>query len=516
MPTLSREEVAARIATLPVHLQRSAAEAALQIYGAPESRAQAMPFRDFVRAAWPLVEPRSPYVHGWHIDAIADHLEAITRGEIRNLAVTLPPRHGKSTLVAVMWPAWVWTFAPEWQWIFASYSQRLSERDSVKCRLLVQSPWYQLQWGHALQLTKDQNQKWYYSTTQGGHRIATSPDSTALGMGADCIVADDALMREQAMSDTQRGRVNQWWDETMSTRVRDPATARRVIIMQRLHQDDLVGHVLSQGGYEHLNLPMEWEGDPAVTSLGWSDPRQGPNEILWADRFTRKDADEWKRRLGTYGTASQLQQRPVPLGGGIFKRFWWRFWFEGPEPPALQAQDEGGKIVPHATRRLPESFDESFLSWDMAFKGTMKSDYVVGQVWGRRGPDIFLLDQVRRRMDFPDTVKAVRALMDRWPHARRVVIEEKANGAAVISELRRTIAGVVPFDPKSGKEDRAASVSAFVESGNVYLPHPSTVGWAGPLLDELTMFPNGAHDDQVDALTQALLQVRRRAPLVVW
>src|SRR5580704_7778756 len=214
--------------------------------------------REFVRQAWHVVQPFTPFVPGWHIDAICDHLEAVTRGKIRNLLINIPPRHMKSLLVSVFWPAWEWILLPERRFLYSSYAATLSIRDSVKCRTLIGSPWYQRFWGDRFALSSDQNTKTRFNNDRSGYRIATSVGGAATGEGGDRIVCDDPHNVQEAESDSIRKTTTDWYDVVMSTRVNDPRTAAKVVVMQRCHQRDLSGHLLAQGGWELLCLPAEY------------------------------------------------------------------------------------------------------------------------------------------------------------------------------------------------------------------------------------------------------------------
>src|ERR1700676_2745578 len=250
--------------------------------------------REFVRQAWIVVEPSTPFVPGFHIDAIVEHLEAVTRGEIRNLLINVPPRHMKSLLVSVLWPAWEWIQHPERRWLFSSYAASLSIRDSIKCRTLIESPWYQTNWGDRFSLTGDQNAKARFENDRTGYRLATSVGGAATGEGGDRIVCDDPHNVQEAESDAVRQGTLDWWDVVMSTRLNDPRTAVKVIVMQRCHERDLSGHVLEQGGWEHLCLPAEYDGTVFQSSIGWSDPREQAGELLWPERFGRAEIVDLK------------------------------------------------------------------------------------------------------------------------------------------------------------------------------------------------------------------------------
>jgi predicted phage terminase large subunit-like protein len=461
--------------------------------------------REFVRQAWHVIEPATVFVAGFHIEAICEHLEAISLGQIRNLLINVPPRHMKSLLVCVFWPAWEWTRWPERRFLFSSYAANVSVRDSVKCRRLIESPWYQKRWGHVFSLRGDQNAKVRFENSCSGLRLSTSVGGTVTGEGGDRIVCDDPHKVDEAESDSIRETAIDWWDVAMSTRLNDPKTSAKVVVMQRCHQRDLSGHLLEQGGWEHLCLPAEYEDRKLVTSIGFADPRNEAGELLWPARFGEKEIADLKVSLGSYGAAGQLQQRPSPAGGGLIKPHWFQFW-QPPDanlPPVMVRWPDGSQRAVIA--RVIATVQERVQSWDCSFKGLETSDYVVGQVWGRTGSSFLLLDQVRGKMDFPTTVKTIREQSRLWPSSA-VLIEDKANGSAVIQMLAHEIPGMIPVNPEGGKVTRAQGISPLIEAGNVYLPHPSYMPWVADFLEECSSFPNGAHDDQVDAMTQMLLR----------
>jgi len=464
-------------------------------------------FGEFVCQAWPTIEPFTPFVPGWHIDAIVEHLEAVTRGQIRNLLINVPPRHMKSLLVSVLWPAWEWIDHSERRWLFSSYAAQLSIRDSVKCRRLIESAWYQSRWGDRFALTSDQNTKGRFDNDRSGYRLATSVGGSATGEGGDRIVCDDPNNVNEAESDSIRKSTNDWYDTVMSTRLNDPKTVAKVVVMQRCHQQDLSGHLLEQGGWEHLCLPAEYEGSSRITSIGFADPRTAMRELLWSERFGQKEIDDLKRSLGSYAAAGQLQQRPSPSGGGLFKRHWFRYWQpRGAKLPPVVVQLPDSTLRSIEAIEAPRWVDDQLQSWDCSFKDRETSDYVVGQAWARVRSIYLLGEQIRGRMNFPATVKAVYDLSQRWPGALAKLIEDKANGSAVIQMLQHRIPGILSVNPEGGKVARAAAVSPLVEAGNVYLPHPLYAPWVNDFIEESAAFPNGANDDQVDAMTQALLR----------
>jgi predicted phage terminase large subunit-like protein len=434
--------------------------------------------RVFVREAWLIVEPMNPFVPGWHIDAIADHLEAVTRGQIRNLLINMPPRHMKSLAVSVFWPVWEWITAPERRWLFSSYAGSLSMRDSLKCRRLIESRWFQDRWGDRFQLTSDQNVKTRFENDQTGYRIATSVGGAATGEGGDRIVVDDPHDVQFAESDIIRTATLAWWDEVMSTRLNDPKTGAKVIVMQRCHTDDLAGHLLEQGGYEHLCLPAEYDGRRAVTSLGWSDPRTVDGALLWPARFGAPEMTVLKVGLGSYGVAGQLQQRPSPRGGGLFKRTWFCI-----------------------VDALPVDVSIRWCRfWDAA--GTAGGgDYTVGTKIGRTAAGVFYIADVQRGQwsagEVQDRILQA-AAVDGTSVAIREEQEGGSAGKAVIAVRLRALSG---YDyagvPATGdKQTRWRPMAVQAEAGNVKL---LAGAWNAAWLTELETVPFAKHDDQADA-----------------
>jgi predicted phage terminase large subunit-like protein len=325
------------------------------------------------------------------------------------------------------------------------------------------------------------------------------------------VVVDDPHSVDQAQSDAERRGAVEWFSGTMCTRLNDFNTGHKVVIQQRLHEQDVTGDLLIKGDFELLCLPAEFEPERrCTTSIGWTDPRSEPGELLWPEKITKAQLEALKVSLGSYRYAGQYQQRPSPAEGGIFKRVWFRFWRPAHmDLPPVKVRLPEGSIVAVPAVPIPAEFESMTQSWDMAFKGNNGSDYVVGQAWGAKGADRFLLDQVRARLDMPGTKEAVRSFSMKWPRATVKLIEDKANGPAVIQELAHEIEGLIAVTPEGGKIARAHAVSPMVESGNVYLPHPATAPWVEDFLEKATAFPNGRYDDQVDAMTQALNRLRQ-------
>lgn len=471
-----------------------------------ELRERFRTLREFVAGAWPVLEPGRELVPGWHIDAICEHLEAVTRGEIKRLIINVPPRHMKSLTVAVFWPTWVWTFKPELRWLFASYAEKLSIRDSLKCRRLIESLWYQALWGDVFRLASDQNEKKRFENDRTGYRIATSVGGTGTGEGGDVVVFDDPHKVDEVESDVVREGVIDWWDGTMTTRLNDPDEGAFVGVMQRIHERDLAGHLLAKGGYTHLCLPAEYS--PNHPFIWPDDPRTEPDALLWPDHFGAEAIAELKTALGSYRAAGQLQQLPSPATGGILKRGWWRYFpvewldvWEGPAPVAF------------------------FTSWDTGLKEKTVNDYAVGTAWIVVGANRYLVRRIRARMGLPETRMAVWELSD-WG-ARQFsdlpqthYVENAANGPEVVAWLKDKVSGLIAVSPDKDKVARAHGASAQIEAGNVFLPGKDdsagsynktlTPSWVQELIEECARFPKGAHDDQVDSVTQFLNKVGQR------
>lgn len=488
----------------------------------------------FVEEGWPEVEPTTPYIHGRHIDVISEHLQAVRYGQIQNLVINIPFRYMKSLLVSVFFPAWIWTEDPGARFIFTSYSQDFAIRDSVKTRDLVTSDWYQERWGGLVELTGDQNEKRKFQNTKGGFRMATSIMGAGTGEGADYVIADDPHKAEEVHSLTLRERVVRYWRDTMSSRGGRYPIPKKIIVMQRLHEQDLSGFAITAGGYVHLRLPWHFERKPWV-QVGTNvlpDPVPGdwrtePGELLWPERFGPAETEALARDLTAQGKASQMEQRPSPPEGGLFKRHQWGFW-EPPNrnfgPVRWEIEHEGNRMeILVYPVKLPFEVLKYIQSWDFTFKGSKTApgarsklqgkdrDFVSGQVWCKTLVDAYLMDRIHARADFPGTLKMVRDLSHEWPEALQKYYEDAANGPAVAAYLRSEIQGLIPVPADGEAMARAEAVTYLVEGGHAYFPHPSLAPWVMEVIEEAAAFPNATNDDDVTALVQAL---RRLFPVV--
>jgi predicted phage terminase large subunit-like protein len=465
---------------------------------------------EYIRASWHVLEPATEFLSNWHIGALAEYLQAVTDGEITRLLVNMPPRTMKSTCVTVDWPTWEWLYKPESRWGFFSYDQGLAIKHSVDRRRLIESPWYQEQWGHIFSMSPDQNQKSEYENSHRGLMWSTSLMASGTGKGGDRLVFDDPHNPTQVMSDAQRTADLRNFAQASGTRLNNKRTGAIVVVMQRLHEEDISARCIEEG-YTHLCLPAVAE-EPTFFLLpsGRAIEREA-GSVLWPERDGPDELAASKRALGSYAYAGQYQQRPSPQEGGLLKRHWWRFWYpstmqENP-PPLVQVRLADGAMHSCVQEPLPDSFDTQLQSWDTTFKDTDASDYVAGGVWANKGSDSYLLDQVHDRMDVVAAMQALVALSEKWPNAVTKLIEDKANGSAIIRMVKGKVPGVIAVNPQGGKVARANSVAPRIEAGNVYLPHPLVDYRTQDFIEECANFPNGRHDDRVDQMTQALTRL---------
>ena len=515
----------------------------------------------FLKHAWKYIDA-SPFTEGWPIEAIAEHLQAVVDGDIRRLIINIPPRMGKSSITSCAFPAWCWaqpfaspTCGPGVQFLHASYAQQLSLRDSVKCRRLIESPWYRQLWGDRFKLTSDQNTKGRFDNDKNGSRLSTSVGSALTGEGGSIIVVDDPNAAQEAHSEATIASTIEWWDSALSTRLNDPKTGAFVVIQQRLSEEDLTGHIMSkdQGEWTHLCLPMRYEWQRhSYTSIGWHDPRgldeddeplvevapdgerlamspeaqiileDKEGELLWPDRFGETEVAILERQLGPWAAAGQLQQRPEPKGGGIIKREWWQPW----------------------TSEIYPNMDLIIATLDTAYTTKTNNDPSAMTVWGvftsdvsvqapthaggRHGemlqyaraytetaPRVMLMEAWQGRYELHDLVTKV-AVTCRKMKVDVLLIENKAAGYSVAQEIRRMYGfekfGVQMFDPKSqDKLARLYSVQHLFAEGLVFAPIKQ---WAEMVISQVGQFPKGKHDDLVDTVSMAMRHLRDTGAII--
>lgn len=438
----------------------------------------------FVKLCWHVIEADTPFVDNWHIRVICEYLEAITRGEVRDLIINIPPGCMKSGLVSVFWPIWDWIHNPNQRFLYTSFDQGLTLRDAGKSRVIVLSEFFRKRWGtYTLRADDPKGDFETYKpdgTSAGGWRFSTSLEGKTTGRHPDKRIIDDPIKPLEATPENLK-KVIEWYKNTFVTRARDQTKIATVLIMQRLAANDLAGYLGEQGGWEWIKLPMRYDRRiQSVTTRGTPDPRTEDGELLYPERFPEKVVDKLEIDLGPTTAAAQLQQNPTPDKGSVFERDWFNTRYSV----------------------LPAMHGVWCQSWDMAFKGTAGSDFVVGQVWCRVGANYYLMDQVKARAGFSATVQMVRDLSAKWPKALTKLIEDKANGSAVIDTLKKELSGLVPIEPEGGKIARANAITGIAKAGNIHLPERAA--WVGDLVESLVHFPRAAHDDDVDATTQAV------------
>lgn len=432
----------------------------------------------FIQRAWHVLEPGQPYLHGWHMDAMAGHLEAVTNGEINRLLINVPPGTMKSMCVSVFWPAWEW--GPKgmghMRFIGASHEEGLATRDSMKMRHLVQSDWYQKLW--PTPFMGDQNEKKYFQNDKTGWRQAC-PVGSMTGKRGDRVVWDDPHSVEDAHSVAQLENANRIFRETLPTRLNNPDSSAIIIVMQRLNKKDISGEIIEHDlGYQHLCLPMEYEGPRAPTSLGFVDPRTEKGELLFPERFPRHVVDRDKKVMGDYAVAGQFQQRPAPAAGGVIK------------PDMMAIVDA-----------IPANVVEWCRGWDLG--ATLKGDYTAGGKVGRLADGRYIIaGMVRDKLESHNRDALMKNTADRDRIKQSIPQDPGQAGKSQVLAFAKLLAGHnIHFSPESGdKVTRATPLASQVNAGNVLLLRGA---WNEDFIAECRLFPNGTYDDQVDATSRA-------------
>ena len=511
----------------------------------PKDLTTTISLAQFVRDSWHVLESSTALNWNWHIDAVCLHAEAIfkdwhdkKRGLIpqqrmQNLLINIPPGSMKSRIISVCLPAWAWLYDPSWKAYFIAANPTVATRDSMYCKEIIASDWYQNTFKPTWHLSKTHNNQKSFANTQGGFRKAFGFFAKITGDRSDCLVCDDPHDANEVSSTVKRLAVLSRWDTTIYNRVNDLRISVRLIIMQRLHEDDLAGHVFSSGAWKQLIIEQEFTTPQQPSPIGWTDPRTKPGELMFPERFPLPVLVDEKSRLGSYGYSGQHQQRPSPDGGGMFKIENWRIYIPG-----------------------SEKFGRTILSMDAAFKGGAKNDYVVIAAVRQQldcvPPSIthdgvfrrhryYVPHLMRLKADIIQSQAALRQMAGRFPFADKKLIEDKANGSAIVQQMSLEMRGIEPIDPgNDSKTSRAQAISPVQERGDICLPvsdwaiaqlvamgvtsctlgeywahhkpshtstaeHAPVADWVKDFIDEAARFPNSAHDDQVDALTQAVL-----------
>src|SRR5258706_8017745 len=440
-------------------------------------------FVAFVERSFYELNPETKYLHNWHIEAIGEALEKCRKGQLRRLIINVPPRSLKSHMTSIAFVAWLLGHNPSAQVICVSYAQDLADKLAGDCRSVMMARWYRdlfptTRFATTRQAVHD------FSTTEKGFRLATSVGGVLTGRGANYIVIDDAMRPDEALSQTQRQTVNTWYDHTLISRLNDKRDGCIILIMQRLHEDDLVGHVLHQTGWHVLKFPAIAEEDEThivQTPYGRKVFSRRQGEALHHDREPLEVLANIRGIQGEYNFAGQYQQTPAPLGGGMIKASWFKSYTDAD---------------------VPSKFDMIFQSWDTANKPTELSDYSVCTSWGVKDKHLFLLHVYRKRIGFPELKRAVREQAEAFD-AKTILVEDKASGTQLLQDLiSEGMHSVQRYEPGMEKIMRMHSVTSTIENGFVHLPDKAA--WLAEYIHELATFPKGKFDDQVDSTSQAL------------
>lgn len=450
-------------------------------------------FAKFCQLAWRHV----PSEYGdpvWepHMDLVCAHYEAVMRGEIRELVVNIPPGMSKSVITNVLFPAYDWIDNPWRKFIYTSYSEDLALRDADRSMALMQSDWFRARWGDRFEIQGGEKAaKRYFINDKGGSRFSTSMGGAVTGFHCHILVCDDPVKP----SDIQAGgdpakealeKCNTRWTQTFSSRSADPSTFARVIIMQRLHALDLAGMALRAGAVG-LVLPMEFEPHRKYESQWGSDWRTEEGELLAPKRFPADVVQARREGMSLRDYAAQYQQRPAPEDGNIFQKAYF---------------DRRWTVLPKFSRWL--------ISVDATFKERKKSDFFVVQVFGMKSAsEFYLVDQAKARAGFWAGLEMIRAMRKKWPLVSEVLVEDKANGTAIIETLQKSMPGVRPVQPKGGKEARANAAEPIYRN-NLWVPHESIAPWIEDYVAAHLEFPFGEYDDEIDCTTQALIELQSR------
>lgn len=462
----------------------------------------------FVRQSWDIVEQAMPLADNWHIGLLCDYLEALYSLQVQNVIFNIPPGYGKSLLISVFFPTWVWIKTPSARFLCGSHARDLATRDAVKSRRLIKSDWYQQRFGDIYQLAGDQNVKTRYENDKTGHRVAVGVDSGWTGYRGNYIGWDDPLDKTKKDSETERRTANEAVKSSFGTRGDNPKGTRRVLVMQRLHDDDPTGHILQAmkddpefPRFEHVVLPARYEPNRFFSSIGLKDPRTEPGELLFPQLFDAKVLSDTEALLGKDDAAGQLQQRPVAAGGSIFLREWYE--------RSQNRYDPGD----------PGLYNRAVARWlfyDTAFKDEEQND-ATARIILELLPDyrILLREAWWKKMQVPQVTADVHANTKRWMYdgkLRGTIVEDKGSGIAVLQTIRQgadsDIAAMMQeFNPgTASKPERARKAALWCERDCVLLPQPhEAVPWLFDFEELLFKAPNTAIKDPWDAFSMGIL-----------
>ena len=472
-------------------------------------------FYEFFKQAWIVMEgPEVPYLDNWHMKALCDHMQACYEGKIKHLILNLSPRCGKSS-VFVAFTAWVWITRPSAKFLYASHSISLAKRDSIACRNLILSPWYQKRWKSRFKFKKDT--EGMLANDHKGSRSITSPGSRVTGHGGDFLIADDLNDMKEVRSDIKRLSTNEWFQSAFVNRANNSETCVRIVQQQRGHVGDIAGHLLShdyEKKWTSFVIPMRFELKRKCTTIDldgagapWTDPRSEEGELMHPARFTEKILEDLEHAIGSSAFASQYQQRPSPAEGGIIKKDWFSWW----------------------KSEYPPNIEHIVQSWDTAFSQAKEAAYSACTTWGiwyddRGIANVIFLSMWRGRVGYPELRDRAKRLYfdyrdkdkDRNPNftGRKidmVLIESKATGDPLIRDLRDAGIIATPYNPtrQGDKLERVHKITSFLEAGLVWMPaqgpaFDTLIKDADIFVEDVACFPNAESRDLVDTMSQVL------------
>ena len=437
----------------------------------------------FIQATFPIVSPGTPFASNWHIEAIAYQLSRVIEGEINRLIITVPPRSLKSICASVALPAFILGHEPTRRIICVSYAEGLARKHANDCRAIMRSDLYRRLFPNT-RISSGKDTELEFATTLGGYRLATSVGGTLTGRGGGLIIVDDPLKPQDAYSEAARQSAQQWFANTLISRLDNKTNGAIVVVMQRLHVDDLVGHLLEQEGWTHLDLPAISDTEHQILLGPGRSHRRRPGDVLHAEREPREVLDTLKAAMGSMDFQAQYQQQPVAEGGNLIKWNWFPLY---DQPPVRQA---GDRIV---------------ISWDTAMSSKELSSYSACVVLQVKGETAYVRDVIRNRLEYPDLKRKVIEVHRQWRNSCNrceLVIENKGSGMSLIQDLKREGIHPIPVDPEGEKIMRMNAQTARIEAGSVLLPRRAP--WLDEFRHELLAFPAGRYSDQVDAFSQAL------------
>ena len=448
----------------------------------------------FMQNTWDIIEPGVKFLKNWHINLISEYLMALSLGKIKHLIVNIPPRNMKSTLISVDFPCWEWINSPHRKYVFASYGMNLTKAHARKRKMIITSDFYQGYWSDKCKISPKLDTQIEWANASHGVMFATSVGSALVGRGGSRIIIDDPVDPMRVDSPTLRESANRWYSEVVVSRLDDKSTDSIIVVMQRLHQNDLVGYItglessdlneslIIKGDWTILRLPAIAEEDEDLKGpISDRTYHRNKGEALWENREPLPVLHQIAEDVREYAFAGQYQQRPSDRKGNVFMRA----WFD------VVKYDE-----------LPRETTGWLLSVDAAFKKASDSSFVVIGVWCRSGLDNYLVDQLRDRYSFLETIGQIRMISRKYPRIRHRIIEAAANGEAILNSLQDEFPDLVAAKPNDSKEGRAIGITSIAANGHIRIPRVAP--WLTEFESEVYNFPAASTNDQVDAMSQAI------------